>query len=511
MTTDRFALRRSRGPGYRTLHPMAGEPHLIRTELAAASPAALQPILTIAHLSDLHVCDAQSPARVEYLDRWGDPDSPVVDKVGNVGTYRAQESMTVLVVEAMVQAVNAVTVGPFAGGPVDLAIVTGDNTDNSQSNELDWYLRLLDGGRIEPDSGDRSRWEGITALTQDERFWHPEGGPDLPHDRFGFPSAPGLTDAVRRPFTATGLAVPWLAVHGNHDRMLQGTVPSSPLLHAVATGAHKAVGLPDDWSSDEIVAVLVGLAACDPTALSRLRAARTVAVTPDLDRRLLSRQEFVAAHFGSAGRPNGHGFSAANRSTGTAYYRHDVDGVSLLVLDTVDEHGGWEGSLDREQLAWLEEELSTADAERRYAVLASHHPLGHLTNSTGPDRVLAPELGATLGRHPSLVLWLDGHSHLSTVTAHPTFWEVTSPSLIDWPQQGRIVELARTEDRLAIVTTMLDHAGEAPWSGRLATAVELAGLSRELAANDWQNVSPDGAGSAEDRNVVLPLPDPFRA
>jgi metallophosphoesterase (TIGR03767 family) len=509
--TDRAALRRSGGPGYRTLHIGAGEPHLLRTELADTLPRDAEALVTIAHLSDLHVCDAQSPARVEYLDRWADPDSPIVEKVGNVGTYRAQESMTMHVVEAMVQAVNAVDAGPVAAHGIDLAVVTGDNTDNAQANELDWYVRLLDGGPLVPDSGDRTMWEGIAALGADERFWHAEGDVrDLPRQRYGFPSVGGLGDAVRRGFDATGLRVPWLAVHGNHDRMLQGTVPANAALGEVAVGAVKAIGLPASWSSDEIAALLVGLAACDPAALARLREARTVPVTADAARRFVSRAEFVAAHFAANARPAGHGFTPANRAAGTAYYRYDAGETTVLVLDTVDAHGGWEGSLDREQFGWLREELSAADAERRHVVLASHHPLVHLVNATGPDRVLGAELAAELDGHPSLVLWLNGHSHRSTVWPRQGFWEVTTPSLIDWPQQGRIVELLRGSSGLVVAATMLDHAGDAPWSGTIDSPAALAGLSRELAANDWQDVVGEPAGGTLDRNVLLPLSDPFR-
>ena len=33
-----------------------------------------------------------------------------------------------------------------------------------------------------------------------------------------------MLTAARRPFRATGLGLPWYAVHGNHDNMMQGTV-----------------------------------------------------------------------------------------------------------------------------------------------------------------------------------------------------------------------------------------------------------------------------------------------
>ncbi len=195
MTTDRSALRpgAANAGGFRPMEPGAGEPHLARTELAQPPGTRLEPLLVAAHLSDLHVCDHQSPARVEFLDRWADPDSPILDQLGEVGAYRANELLTVQVVEACVRAVNAVAAGPVTGAPVDLAISTGDNTDNSQANELSWYLDLLDGGRVHPDSGDLERYEGIADdVVWDERYWHPDSDkPDLLRTLYGFPDVPG--------------------------------------------------------------------------------------------------------------------------------------------------------------------------------------------------------------------------------------------------------------------------------------------------------------------------------
>ena len=58
------------------------------------------------------------------------------------------------------------------------------------------------------------------------------------------------------------------------------------------------------------------------------------------------------------------------------------------MLDTVNPHGGWQGSLDQEQFAWLAAELT--DARRAGALgclLFSHHPLDALTNLWGGHRV----------------------------------------------------------------------------------------------------------------------------
>lgn len=505
------------GGGYRRLDPGPGEPHGHRTELAGRPESDGHALLSVAHLSDLHLCDAQSPARVELLDRWADPDSPLRAELEEVGTYRAQELLTAQVAESMVRAVNAVTAGPVGGAPLDLAIVTGDNTDNAQANELSWYLTVLEGGSLHPDSGDLTRWEGVAdGEPADERFWHPETERgDLPRDRYGFPRVPGLLDAARAPFDATGLRLPWLAVHGNHDRLLQGTVPAAGPLEAVATGRLKPVALAGDWSSDALVKLMSGLNECDLAALATLE---NRVVTADPDRRAVSRAEFVAAHFGPAANAPGHGFAEANREGGVTYYRRDHGRVTILVLDTVNENGGWQGSLDRAQFDWLERQLTAADANRRYVVLASHHPLVTLVNGAvaerGVPRVLAAELDAMLDVHPCLVLWLNGHTHQTSVTQHRSWWELTAPSLIDWPQQGRLIELLHHPGTLTVAATMFDHVGTAPWGDGIDSPETLAGLARELAANDWQwRDAPlerhPRAGARHERNILLYLPDPW--
>ncbi len=100
------------------------------------------------------------------------------------------------------------------------------------------------------------------------------------------------------------------------------------------------------------------------------------------------------------------------------------------------------------------------------------------------------------------------------MTAHAApsgggFWEITTASHIDWPQQVRAIEIADNGDgTLSIFGTMVDSAAPAAWNGSLGTTLQLAALSRELAANDPQVTAEAHRGEATDRNVELLLPVP---
>ncbi len=514
--------------GWHDLTVGAGEPlvrRFLRTDSSQADAGGrADPLLAFAHLSDLHVCDHQSPARVEFCDRYADPDSPYRGQVDSLGAYRPQELMTTHVLDAAVRSVNALATGaPVTGMPLGFAIATGDLVDNAQANEVAWYLALLDGGSVTPDSGDRRRYEGVADFARyDVRYWHPEGSPDgfaedLPRSLYGYPVVPGLLDAVRSPFAAAGLVVPWLAVYGNHDAHLQGMARSTRVVRALATLGTKLIEIP---AGLDPAAISKGDSHIDLGKILALLRSKRRRVARDAERRLLSRPEFVAAHFASQGKPQGHGFSVTNKEQGTAYYRYDSGLTSVLVLDTVNEHGGYDGSLDRSQLRWLMAELAAAQSERRYVVVASHHTLDTLTNGQAPaksasHRVLGPEILRMLQSYSCVVLWVNGHTHTCTVRPHDTLWEITSPSLVDWPQQGRSIELVRNGNgTLSTYSVLVDHDGEPAWSGATDSPGALASLSRTLSANDWQvraNTPAESArrGTVLDRNVELVLPDPF--
>jgi metallophosphoesterase (TIGR03767 family) len=511
--------------GYRGLVAADGEQHVVREGLAGVGlPAgwrrSARPLLAIAQLSDTHVMDHQSPARAELLDRYSDPDSPIRAAVGIVGSYRAQELFTYQVAEAMVRAVRETRSAPLSGSPIDLAVVTGDATDNCQRNELRAYINLLDGGRVRPDSGDPERYEGVAGPgVEDERYWHPDGGgPDLPTSQYGFPKVPGVLGAVRRPFPATGLGLPWYAVHGNHDNMLQGMIPAAGWLRDFPVSSMKFVTPPTDIDP---VTALRRFDGAQVDALLELASGARIAITPDPARAPVTRAEHVREHFRTSGRPAGHGYTRRNADEGTAYYAFDHGIVRCIILDTVNPHGGWQGSLDLGQLDWLVAELRECAA--RPVLLFSHHSLETMVNDRRPPgagrRILGPELRDVLLAHPCVVGWVNGHTHVHAIRAvveHGApggFWQVTTASHIDWPQQARIIELLETPSGLAIACTVIDSAAPASYLAAEdpADPAALAALARELAANDWQvrdKITADGgagAGAAADRNAILPV------
>lgn len=542
---------------YRRLDWAPGEEHLLRTDLGVTpSPDRARrrrSLLYVAHHTDTHVCDAQSPARLEGGETfgWVNP--------GADGGHRPQETCTTQVLDQMVVATNAVTASPVTGAPMAWCIQTGDNTDNRTRAELRWFLDVLDGRTTIPDTGEPGRYEGVQRSGW-RGVWHPDDPSRDIYGAAGFPRLPGFLDAAVSRFDPVGLDVPWLAVFGNHDSLFQGTFGDGRAPHVSRLGPMLTGSTTKPMNTIGLIRAIVHATVLGADVDRWDRWARRVPlglqrVTGDEQaRRWLDMSEYLEALLGTGNHgsdavgsaagggpgPAGHGFTTANLSEGTSWWsRPEGDLVQVIGLDTCNHTHGDGGGIGPRQHRWLERELARhhsrhldaagnwceSDGTDRLVVIASHHNSWTMDNTHHDDadpgpRLLGPGLLDLLRRYPNVVLWANGHSHEHRIIAHQGAgsgrgcWEVNTASCIDFAQQGRTFEVVDNGDAtMSILVTVLDHAAPPMVEHRRAggwTTAELASISRELAANDSRWIDPMTLlGTREDRNVELVLRAPF--
>lgn len=540
-TLERTIVTAGQGPYHRLTYGPPW-PIRVRDELSAPRSGRAErrlPLCAFLQLTDFQLVDAQSPARVEFLDRYAD--EPVPSFLSSA--QRPAEALVSHAVEAMSRQTRAVGAGPVTGRPLDLTVCTGDNLDNRQANELRWFFTLMDGGELRANSGAPGVFEGVQGfddpLFYDPHYYHPEPVADPRSDNYkgsyGFPDYPGLLDAAINPFVASGLRTPWYSVYGNHDALVQGNDQPNVAYETIATGGTKVLHPPPGWAAGDFYR---GLVDGDPAALSAVSIAPSRPVTPDPERRFVSAQDFVSAHLNSPSRPRGHGFTEDNLDPARLYYTFNlVEGVRGIVLDTTSPRLA-AGSIGHTQLQWLERRL--VEVHSRYydgsgaevrtgsddhlVVLFSHHPArsmqpvqGRSESGEVEQRYGGQTLEELLHRFPNVVLWVNGHTHENRIFARPDpqgrtsgYWDVTTSAQIDPPQQARIVEFADNRDgTLSIFTVITDHAAAPQGEVGEYDPMGLAAISRELAFNDYHANAEGARGGRADLNTELLVAAPF--
>lgn len=363
------------------LEPAPGErPHVFRDNLGTTAPS-VEPNpfsrLFFAQFTDNHIVDEESPLRVEFLDEFDRPFT---------SAYRPQEGLMPQVAEEMVRQVRN-TVSPVTHEQLDLAMQTGDNTDNSQCNETRWMIDVFDGSRVvDPNSGiengapappvgeqcdthvagqdpnpafpppvpggdaacdpeaiadnprgdlydgvrgDHQYYEPDSSSEQDGRGYSPYEEENLAEEgrRSSVRDFPGLFERMNEPFRTTGLGLPWYSVFGNHDALLQGNQPRRPELEAIAVGCAKVRG-PSAGTRTLIEDLMQGGTTPDEAAQILQESVgdadgNVAIVPPDPRRRPLRKSEYIAEHFATTGFPVGHGYRPENVASGMGNYSFD--------------------------------------------------------------------------------------------------------------------------------------------------------------------------------------------
>lgn len=402
-----------------------------------------------AQISDMHICDEESPARAVLAE--------------NIirAAWRPQEAFAIQTLDAMLRVLNQLNRGEL--GPerkLDFVIETGDAVDSAQYNELRWFIDTMDGKVVDPDSGAK------------------EGA--------GLPVPPEINPNLL--YVATGLdrSIPWYTVYGNHEGLAVGAFPidrsdpdkekwNAPLSSLIAAVIGlSTVGLDTLLPTGDLspAIILANEENIDPKTMTLQRSKlKKGQIPPDKNRRYISRQEFIDEHFNSPTSPGpvGHGFSEANRSTGSTFYSfRPKSGIPLrvIVLDTVKNEAPLgsvtnAGEMTTDQFEkFLKPEVEGAARRGEYVIVASHHPTDEFWG--GPGTVSQSTFRAFLLSQWNVLAHIVGHTHYDTITRvsgeHP-YYEIVTGSLMDYPQEGRIFEVyySKAKDKAVLRSGKIGH------------------------------------------------------
>ena len=407
-------------------------------------------LLSFFTMSDIHVYDKESPSQPFYdlqmFNAWETNCTPAI-------TYTMLYTTHTL--DAAIQTVNAL----HKQTPFDCGLFLGDADNNSQYNELRWYIDVIDGKPIRPSSGAHAGEDTID---------------------------------YQKPYQAAGLdtTIPWYQTKGNHDNFWFGSEPVNDYLRQsyigedlLRLGANILFPPYSGFTeSNYFMGTVNGSTRYgDIIGAGAVSNTTAIKVVADPNRHTLRMKDWMSEFFDTSSQPLGHGFTPTSTNRNFASYSFDPKSdipIRVIMLDDTQgennftNHGN--GSLDKTRYDWLKSELDQGQSEGKLMIIAAHVPIGVAgygsgVGSWGPESYKTDkELIVTLHKYPNLVLWLAGHTHYNQVTAfkspdpnHPEqgFWEVQTPSLRDFPQQFRTFEIVRNSDNtISIIITDVDPA-----------------------------------------------------
>ena len=421
-------------------------------------------LLYFVQITDIHLTDIESPLRVVTAD------APSVTE----GAYRLQTQYSKQVLNSMIRTINNVA----KPKKFDFLFATGDLIDNDEYVEARWFIDSLDGKVIHPETGE-----------QDDPI-------------------PGPGNDFDDPYQAWGLDkdIPWYAVIGNHDLRPQGTFFATENLEKTALGNTPLAGTQSGAEADA------------PKITNG-----DAKVPADPDRKLLglgvkdhNSSSYIAQFFNTKTNPIGHGYKSKDAKNGFYTFDPGAGFIRIIVMDTFTGstvEGTASGFMTKDQ--WNNDiipAIEQAVKDNKLIIMVSHHPTYSMDKSS---EVTGEEIRTKFMSYPNLIMHLVGHGHFNKIDYWNNtdnsqgYWEIQTSSLIDFPQQARIVEIAYNGDGTgSIFTVMLDHNSP---NGCMSE------LSRELSIKERQfkyidpSELPEGGctGFASDRNteLIFKVPD----
>ncbi|HWQ65081.1 MAG TPA: TIGR03768 family metallophosphoesterase [Methanospirillum sp.] len=453
-------------------------------------------LLRFFDMTDVHITDKETPTQGIYFGYKG----------GQSSGYSPVMLSSTQVLDAAVQTVNAL----HTEDPFDFGIALGDVANNEQYNELRWFIDVMDGKRINPDSGVK----------------------DDP--------VPGPLNDYQDVYQAAGLnkSIPWYEALGNHDHNWIGTNPPDDYLKSNYTGTYilnmgniftNPLGIKSrGFYMGAIDGRTVNGDIIGVGNVSDFKTPPKV-LAADSNRRALSVPEWMGEFFNTTSNPKGHGFNKSDADSGFACYsfepKSDIP-IKVIVLDDTqnandtDVGGYGHGSLDNERFTWLVHELDQGQAEGKLMIIAAHIPIATEASGSSLDEytgwssvaeISEQQLLDTLHTYPNLILWIAGHRHVNAITPqispdpdHPElgFWEVETSSLRDFPQQLRTFDIVRnTDNTISIFATDVDPAAK---DGTIAAKSRFYAVAADKIFNSTIPYKPSGSYNAELVKQVTP-------
>lgn len=198
----------------------------------------------------------------------------------------------------------------------------------------------------------------------------------------------------------------------------------------------------------------------------------------------------------------GTGHHAFRVPTGLTTADGQVRNAAFLVMNTEDldpREGGTMGRLGDDQYTWLQHAFGCVDSSD-LIFLVGHHQLSEIRTPSGRVLRLDPLL-----QDPRIVAYLYGHNHrhglckdhgscgklYRGVTTH--FWELETASLIEAPEEGRLVRLKDLGGGLAYFETVVFSVNLRDRSTVFARQIQLAldGAQRDHCQQPGFRCTPD--------------------